>query len=118
MGTQSEIAGRTARFHWIKTLKVGDVVRAPSGVLRIVRSVSHHRPSIGGTYVTFLIRRPSWTNRCYTVMNGSNMAIVGYRPTGAKAKLNHEFDRTVEQCFSAVPSYNCPLHARDVKGLP
>jgi hypothetical protein len=90
---------RLSRFSWIKHLQVGDVVRTRSGKLRIIRAVSHWSPTLGGTAVTFTIQRTSWTRRCYTVMNGSDLATQGYSKTGARAKLNHEFDRAVENEF-------------------
>lgn len=109
---------RYRRFAWIKTLQVGDVLRAPSGVLRIVRSVQHSGPSLGKTSVCFLIRHCSWTGRCYTVLTGCDLATIGYVKTGARAKLNHGFDRAVEHDMGGIHWRDAKLTCCAVRGIP
>ena len=83
-------------YRWILDLKVGDVVRAPDGSLRVVRYVQHYsRESICKTTVGFIIRRCSWTRRCYTIYTGGDLATMGYKPTRAKARLAKDFDQRV-----------------------
>lgn len=60
-------------YTWCETVKKGDVLRSPAGLLRIVRDVHHFKPSlrpsrnrVPKTIVTFTIQHCSWTSRCYT----------------------------------------------------
>lgn len=109
---------RELRFAWIKTLAPGDVLRAPSGLLRIVRAARHSGPSLGKTSVAFTIQHCSWTGRCYTVYTGSDLATMGYVKTGARAKLGKEFDRAVEHDMGGIGWQECKLKCCDVRGIP
>jgi len=91
---------------WIARIKVGDVLKSGSGVLRVVRDVSHYSVYKGSpqehtrTNVTFAIRHCSWTGRPYTVYTGNDLVQMGYRKTRAKVKLNKKIDRLIKQTFS------------------
>jgi hypothetical protein len=84
---------------WPARLQKGDVVRARSGRLRIVRYVSHRRtgPETVSTCVSFIIGHRSWTGRPVTTLTGNDLIQFGYRPTGARAKLNTAFDWAIER---------------------
>lgn len=102
---------------WIKKIKVGDVLLAPSGALRIVRRVSHLGKSIPRTIVYFTIQRCSWTGRCYTVINGNDLRQMRYQPTTATFPLNTKFDRLIAADFSKRDAKECRFHCCDVRGV-
>jgi hypothetical protein len=91
--------------HWTKYIKVGDVLRSGSGVLRVVRAVHSCRVDDGygrshtRETFTFSIRKCSWTHRCYTSYNGNDLVQMGYRPTGTHVKLNKKIDRVIQAEF-------------------
>lgn len=107
-----------ADYNWIKQIQKGDVLRAPSGKLRIVRRVTHYGQSLSRTSIVFLISRPSWTGRCYTVIRGNDLKNKGYQPTKAKAKLGKDFDNIVEYELDRSAHQPKKLGARDVMGIP
>ena len=80
---------------WIKRIRKGDILRAPSGLLRVVRDVSHSGPSAGKTSVIFTIAHCSWTGRCYTVLTGNDLRTFGYRPTQARYSFRKAIDRKI-----------------------
>jgi hypothetical protein len=82
------------RLPWIKALKVGDVVRTPSGLLRIVRSANHGPQR---SYFCFTIKHCSWTTRCYTVYTSTDLKVMGWRPTGKRVRLRGHLDYEIEQ---------------------
>jgi hypothetical protein len=102
---------------WILNLQKGDVIESTTGVLRIVRNVHRWTTRRGNVHVTvtLAIRKPSWTGRPYTVINGHDLRWQGYKPTGAKWPLDSEFDRSLEASFGTVPF--CGMSARDVLGV-
>lgn len=105
--------------HWTKRLQVGDVIRSKTGKLRIVRYASHdpRKPTPSGSFFAFCIGRVSWTTRPYTFVTGNDLKQSGYMPTGARAKLNHEFDRKLLACMDKATAAECSLHARQVVGI-
>lgn len=113
-------------YSWCETVKKGDVLRAPSGLLRIVRDVHHFKASlrptmkrVPKTIVTFAIQHCSWTTRPYTAYQTRELARIGYRPTGIRQRLKTEFDRQLEQEIGRQGSAaECELHCCDVVGLP
>lgn len=111
---------------WIARIKVGDVLKSGTGVLRVVRAVSHHKIKYSGpehirTNVTFAILTCSWTGRPYTVYTGNDLVQMGYRPTRAKVKLNKKIDRAIMRVFNAPPDYSKKKHYEvtccDVRGI-
>jgi len=101
---------------WTASIEKGDIIESGRGVLRVVRDVSHHRTAWGvRSYVRLAIRRQSWTNRPYTVVNSNDLRQLGYRPTGMKWPLDSDFDRAIEATFLEVPLYT--MTARDVMGV-
>ena len=89
--------GRT--WGWITKLQKGDVIRSKTGLLRIVRSVTHYGFSINKTYVILSIKRCSWTGRAYTVYTGNDLKQMGYRPVKARFALQSRVDRLMEEEF-------------------
>lgn len=95
MGTIAEPLG------WINRIKAGDVVKSRTGLLRVVRDVSHHIVSCGGTKphvrtcVVFSIKACSWTHRCYTVYTGNDLVQYGYRRTTASVSLRKKIDKAI-----------------------
>ena len=65
--------------------RVGEVLKAPNGLMRIVRDVHLGRsnPSI-----TFVIRHCSWTHRPYTVYTLCDLRYMGYTSTHVVVKLD------------------------------
>lgn len=99
---------------WISRIRKGDVLRSRNGVLRVVRAVSHTRR----TTVTFVIRRCSWTTRCYTIYTGNDLRQMGYAPTNVRMPLRTKFDRLIEAEFHRPgPANVCFLHCCDVTGI-
>lgn len=108
---------------WTNSIEKGDVLRARSGALRIVRDVKHSLVTRGGrahvrTSVSFLIKRCSWTKRCVTVLHSNDLKSQGYVKTGARSKLNTAFDWAVEQELTLPRPTDVKLRCCDVKGLP
>lgn len=105
--------GFDTRPQWIKDLRVGDVVRTPSGLLRIVRAVHH-----GATRssFTFVIKRCSWTNRCYTVYTSTDLKTQGWQPTGKRMRLRSHLDYEIEQNFG-LSTRDTTLTCCNVEGI-
>lgn len=101
-----------SRPQWIKRIRKGDVL-ARGTVFRIVRDVKHTDKH---TFVIFLIRRCSWTTRCYTVYTQHDLKSLGFRPTGKRKRLRSHFDYEIEQNFD-VSLRDTTLHCCDVEGL-
>ena len=82
---------------WIAKIKRGDILRSRSGMLRVVREVTHSDQGIYGirTSVTFTIKTCSWTGRCYTVYTGNDLVQMGFRPTRARVSLRKKIDREI-----------------------
>jgi len=109
---------------WIHRIKKGDVLRMPSGRLRVVRYVNHSVTSKGvahpvpRTTVIFSIAHCSWTSRCYTTYTGNDLVQMGYRPTKARVRLRSKLDRQIEEEFMRRgPASLCKLHCCDVIGI-
>lgn len=101
---------------WRDEIKLGDVLRAKSGDLRIVRGVSRWNKNGLINTVTFTIRNCSWTGRCYTVLNRSDLKTRCFEPTGVSCALDGEIDaRLLEEIKqTGKPLIDCC----DVKGIP
>ena len=88
---------------WISRIKVGDVLKSGTGLLRVVREAHHYTITKGGrephtrSYITFAIRHCSWTGRCYTTLVTSDLITLGYRPTRARVKLRKKIDRAIQR---------------------
>jgi len=108
-----------SKHAWISCLKKGDVLRSKSGLLRIIRRVSHSKIPFYGirTTVTFTIQSCSWTGRPYTIYTGNDLVQMGYEQVDARFPLRTKFDRALEKDFSADKSADCEFSCCDVRGV-
>jgi hypothetical protein len=103
---------------WMRTVQVGDTIQAPYGAPRIVREVTR-RQNGRLRSVTVVIRHCSWTHRCYTILNDTDLRILGYRKLQLKRKaLTSEFDEKVHASIHQPAKAPYILDCCDVKGLP
>jgi hypothetical protein len=103
---------------WVWSVKVGDVLKTPSGDLRVVQDV---RDSSGGKsyrklWFEFTIRRCSWTRRPYTLYNGAEIFYMGWRPTNYRVEIDPEFADKFRASVKARVAAECPLKCCAVKG--
>jgi len=98
-------------FDWIEKIQVGDIL-LEGDTPRIVREV-HHREG-GYCAVTLVIRRCSWTRRCYTVINSNDLKQRRFRPSGHRVKLGLDIDKKIE---AAIQSREYLLTCCDVEGI-
>lgn len=102
----------TMAYQWAKGLQVGDILRSPSGLLRVVRSVRFK--GTGNGSVTLVIQHCSWTRRCYTVQTFSDLRLSGYVRTGFRYKFTKPWDAKIAH---AIESSERTLSCCDVHGL-
>ena len=101
----------------MRTLKVGDVIARPHGAWRIVREVSRYKNG-DLRAVSLLIRRCSWTHRCYTVYGYNDLRMMGFRKiSSAHVKLNTPFDRLAHAAIHQNASEEYLLTCCDVEGI-
>lgn len=102
---------------WFTTLQVGDVIARPGGPWRVVRAIS--RRAYGLYAVTLLIQRCSWTGRCYTILNATDLRVQGYKPVrAARWPCRTEFDRRVQAAIHQPAWEPKALRCCDVVGIP
>lgn len=110
---------RRPQPRWILTLKIGDVVQRQNGQPRIVRKIWRHNDgTLSGIVVA--IQRCSWTHRCYTILNHTDLRTFGYRKLRKmRAALDADFDRMFDAAVHQ-PSAERPyvFDCCDVKGIP
>lgn len=106
-------------YAWVKKLKVGDVLKSRTGMLRIVRSI-HVGPTVASTRLIFTIQHCSWTTRGYTVYTGNDLRQMGYSKVGRKRyKLKDHFDKLLAEDFRRGGNASeCNFHCCDVIGIP
>jgi len=105
---------------WIERIEKGDILRSKSGLLRIVRAVHHSwipQSQQIRTSVTFTIKRCSWTGRCYTILNGSDLMTQGYQHTGKRIRLQKKMDKEIAAEFGQKPE-SLKLTCCDVEYMP
>jgi hypothetical protein len=100
--------------------KVGDIYRAPNGVLRVVRHVSicqNERSVVNErkTWVFFTIRHCSWTRRCYTLYSIAELKSLGYRLTGKR--VLRWADKYQERVDRVIQNSSQELTCCDVEGI-
>lgn len=81
----------------IQAIQVGDVLRMPSDTLRVVLDVSRWKHT---TSVRFMILRPSWTNRPFTVYTTQELKRL--EPTGFRLS-----SRAVKQMRGRLLQIEC-----------
>jgi hypothetical protein len=98
---------------WMAALRKGDVLVSATGSYRVVRDALHYGKRLGS--VAFTIMHPSWTGRCYTILNSNDLLQRGFRPVGARIKLASRFDAIIEV---EIRSKRKPLLGpEDVRGV-
>lgn len=102
-------------------LVVGSVVRRGDSY-RVVRAITRYPASPGAVYppklfVTFAIKRRSWTNRAYTVYNRSDLRTLAYVPTPAVLRLRSRRDRALAADIRDKTRRH-HLTPEDVRGMP
>lgn len=113
---------------WASDIQEGDVVRMPSGSLRVVRAVRRHPKATGKgsggatrarrTYCFFAIQRCSWTGAGYTLYSVAEMVGAGWLPTAVRPrKLTAEIDLKLKHDFGLGGSACCVTCCEAV-GLP
>ena len=101
---------------WMLDVRVGDVIARQNGSWRIVREVS--RKSEGRLRcVTLAIRRCSWTNRAYTVLNDNDLRQCGYRRVARNAKMHTRLDHLIAKAIHQPCSEPICLRCHEVKGI-
>jgi hypothetical protein len=101
---------------WMRHVQVGDVLRKGSGPFRVVREVARRRDGRLRS-VTFAIRRCSWTHRCYTVYNESDLRVLGYRRVRVKRRaLRARIDKAIYRAIHE-PSDRRSMTCCDVEGV-
>jgi hypothetical protein len=104
----------------MKIPQAGDILRAPNGVLRVVRHVSLCNNARAQcierkTWIFFTIRRCSWTRRCYTLYNIAELREMGYVHTGKRvAKWADKFQERIDR---VIESGSAELTCCDVEGI-
>lgn len=102
---------------WMLTLKVGHVIARPNGAYRIVRSVCRYGNGDLRS-VTLVIKRCSWTHRCYTILNASDLRQLGYRRIRVRPRtLRSDIDRKVAQAIQQPCWEPYVMECCDVDGL-
>lgn len=103
------------RPEWMAWMREGDVLKSGAGAYRVVRNVVRKKRHI---YVTFTIKRRSWTGRAYTVVNASDLLTFGYTHTGVRLKLDTEMDARIANVVDGAerPGYYT-LTPEDVRGV-
>jgi hypothetical protein len=84
-------------------VRQGDVLKWPSGTMRVVRvlhdhGVTNRYEDPRKVFCYFTIKHCSWTHRCYTLYNLGELHGMGVRNTGMNIKFKTRFDeRLVEE---------------------
>lgn len=99
---------------WFRRVQVGSVIAERSGRWRVVRAV-HRGPSGKLWGVSLVIRRCSWTHRCYTVLTHTDLKYRGFRLIRVPPRtLRTELDRKIQACLGARDK---ALTCCDVEGV-
>jgi len=105
---------------WLK-IRDGDVLRMPSGRLRVARKVSYSKNNrqddIRRIHVHFTIAHPSWTGRPYTVYNCGELRDLGYEIVGKRVRLSSQFDKLFDGDIGIQPRDQQTFSPADVAGI-
>lgn len=103
---------------WRDNIKVGDVLRTHNGNFRIVRKVyRRHGDKFLGS-VTFTIQQCSWTGRCYTIVNRSDLKQRKFSPTGVRVTKMTTMDKRINRDIIEDRPRGTRLSCCDVRGIP
>lgn len=81
---------KSLKKHW-REVRDGDILVAPSGLMRIARKVEGSDTVPSKRFVHFTIQRCSWTRRDWTTYSLGELAVSGYRILGRRAPTDDEF---------------------------
>jgi len=101
-------------------VRVGTVLLTNGGAPRVVRSVTRYSTGELAS-VTFVIKKCSWTHRCYTIYNYSDLKSFGYTLAPVKPRaLSTRMDRRIARDVNHPRSFgeDMRLDCCDVRGLP
>lgn len=94
--------GRMQRL-WMRDVKVGDVLKSPSGTLRVVRKVKRYENG-DLSYIGFTKKAPGkFASRGGTSYNYTDLRLQGWAPTGARVELGSENDFLFEVETTLLP---------------
>lgn len=100
----------------MKDVKVGDVLARGRSKPRVVRSVSRFKNG-DLCAVSFTIRACSWTHRCTTAMNYTDLRCLGYAPVGVNVPLTTKIDRRIARDLLYENRFDQKLDCCDVRGV-
>lgn len=103
---------------WMRRVQVGSVIAERGGAWRIVRHVARDR-SGRLRAVWLVIRRCSWTRRCYTVVNANDLIQRRFRliPTSPVQLKTRGIDAKIRHALHESATHRS-LTCCDVEGLP
>lgn len=105
---------RHRQLPWMRRVVVGSVVAERSGSMRVVREVSRFENG-DLRCLTFTIQRCSWTTRCSTVVNYTDLRLRGFRLLRvAPRRLRSIMDGRIAE---AIRSRDVSLTCCDVEGI-
>jgi hypothetical protein len=85
------------------TVRVGDVLESDTGLMRVVRKVSRYKDGDLRS-VSFTVKRCSWTQRCYTLLDYTSLRLNGYKPV-ARVRMGSTLDWKI---FKEIGSRRAP----------
>jgi hypothetical protein len=101
----------------MRDVKVGDVLVRGRNTPRVVRSVSRFKNG-DLLCVHFAIRHCSWTHRCTTAVNYTDLRCLGYEPLGVNVPLNTALDKRIARDLLYENRFKPKLDCCDVRGAP
>ena len=100
---------------WMLNIRTGDILLEHGTKPRVVREFSKYfKYGYWHVHVTFTIKRRSWTNRCYTILNNEDLCQRKFVPSYYR-KVNMSYiDKKIN--FN-IKSMKITLRANDVIGV-
>lgn len=110
------------RHAWIDEVQPGDILLERGEVPRVVRAVSRYKP--GDRYgrdgfvrsVTFVTKRCSWVQRCYTIVNRTDLKLRKFAPSGQRRVHPTLLDKMIALDITK-DARNKRIDCCDVKGI-
>lgn len=107
---------RSHRPRWFAFVQAGDVLRTRSGDFRLVRDVLRHKDRL---YISFAIRRCSWTKRPYTVYVSGDTYLRQMTWVGKYRGKLTALDRRIQREINDVSGRRrCGVTCCQARGLP
>lgn len=98
--------GHHQQADWMHKVIPGDVLKMPSGTLRVVRHVSRY-PNGDMHGCGFVIKHCSWTGRPTTFKTYTEL--MGWKYVGVRVRLDTELDEKIraETRYNGKPKLSC-----------